>query len=108
MGYKVGDKVRVKENLLVEDVEKFRKVVNELADLYERKNNDYGNSTKKTFDKLGAVSIATRLNDKLNRFEQLAVFNKEQKVNDESIVDTLLDMASYAIQGAILIKEKGE
>lgn len=90
------------------DVEKFREKAESLTCLYEKKNNDYGNSTKKTFDKLGAVSIATRLNDKLNRFEQLAVFNKEQKVNDESVIDTLLDMASYAIQGAILIEGDGK
>lgn len=89
-------------------VRKFREKVDFLADLYERKNNDYGNSTKNTYDKYGIVSIATRLTDKLNRFDQLAVYNVSQKVNDESVKDTLLDLASYAIQAVILLEEEEE
>ena len=37
-----------------------------------------------------------RLGDKFNRFKTLSR-NKEQKVNDESIRDTLIDLANYAI-----------
>ena len=37
-----------------------------------------------------------RLGDKFNRFKTLSR-NEEQKVNDESIRDTLIDLANYAI-----------
>lgn len=37
-----------------------------------------------------------RLGDKFNRFKTLSR-NGDQKVNDESIRDTLIDLANYAI-----------
>lgn len=85
----------------------FKTLCNEISSMYERKNNDYGDSCHKTYEKLGMVSYAVMLNHKLNRFESLCVFNKEQKVNDESAKDTLLDMASYCIQAAMeLVNEQ--
>ena len=41
------------------------------------------------------VAPAVRLNDKLARFERL--MSAEAKVNDESIKDTLIDLAAYAL-----------
>ena len=40
-------------------------------------------------------AAAIRLSDKLNRFKSL--IKSEAQVKDESIEDTLLDMAAYAI-----------
>ena len=40
--------------------------------------------------------VRIRLGDKFNRFKTLSR-NEEQKVNDESIRDTLIDLANYAI-----------
>lgn len=80
--------------------EMFVDLCQELVDTYESKNHDYGDSSHKTYEKFGFVSYATRMNDKLNRFEQLCVFNADPKVN-ESARDTLMDLASYAIQAVI-------
>ena len=44
------------------------------------------------------------MTDKLNRFEQLAKPFTEQKCRDESIIDTLMDLANYAILTAIYFK----
>ena len=82
----------------------FEEICNDLISTYEAKNNDYGDSSNKTFKKFGYVAYATRMNDKMNRFEQLCVFNKERKVEDEKAYDTLLDLASYSIQCAIELK----
>ncbi len=38
-----------------------------------------------------------RLDDKLNRFKTLSRAGAEQQVSDESIKDTLLDLANYAV-----------
>ena len=62
---------------------------------YAAKNHDYGNSFDKSLDKFGIVASIVRMGDKMNRIESLT--NKEAKVNDESIKDTLLDLANYAI-----------
>lgn len=78
------------------DVEIFREIVNQMADTFEAKNNDYGNSTQDTYDKFGDVSFLTRLTDKLNRLTTLCT-GTEQKVKDESIDDTIIDLAVYAV-----------
>lgn len=84
----------------MDKVEQFRNIAEGLADLYERKNSDYGDSFGKTFQSLGIISAITRISDKYNRIVSLAT-NKEQKVKDEAIEDTLRDMASYCIMTLI-------
>ena len=75
--------------------------------LYERKNHDYGNSFSDTFEKLGAVSAVTRMYDKMNRIVSL-VSTKEQKVNDESLRDTLIDIANYAVMTIMELDKRKE
>ena len=73
-----------------------------LNETYESKNSDYGNSFGETFSKLGIVSAVTRISDKYNRLCSLATKgDEERKVKDESITDTLLDMANYCIMTVI-------
>lgn len=88
-------------------VEQFRNIADGLADLYERKNSDYGDSFGKTFQSLGIISAITRISDKYNRIVSLAT-NKEQKVKDEAIEDTLRDMASYCIMTLIELGMSGK
>ena len=85
--------------------DEFETITNKMHEVYLAKNHDYGQSFDKTWEKYGVTSLLIRLNDKFNRLESLA--KKEQKVGDESIQDTLLDLANYAILGLIqLQKEK--
>nr|WP_081466694.1 DUF1599 domain-containing protein [Peptoanaerobacter stomatis] len=71
--------------------------------IYRAKNNDYGDSFGETFKKLGLISAVTRISDKTNRLQSLCV-NKQQ-VKDESIKDTLMDLANYAIMTLIELEE---
>ena len=80
---------------LAGSVERFTEITNNMAKTYAAKNHDYGNSFDKSLDKFGIVASIVRMGDKMNRIESLT--NKEAKVNDESIKDTLLDLANYAI-----------
>lgn len=68
-----------------------------LNSIYEKKNHDYGDSFHKTFVEEGMAMARIRLDDKLNRFKTLSRKGAEQQVSDESIKDTLLDLANYAI-----------
>lgn len=81
---------------------------NQLHNTYIKKNHDYGDSFGKTFDTLGIISAATRITDKYNRFIELALHNNPQV--QESIEDTLMDMANYCLMTVIelLLKPKGE
>ena len=81
-------------------IEKHMNVCRELNKIYEAKNNDYGDSFHKSFLEYGIVMPCIRLEDKLNRLKSFAQ-NKEMKVNDESIIDTLLDLANYSIMSVI-------
>lgn len=51
----------------------------------------------------GLVGIAVRLFDKACRVRSLVLNNSKAKVKDESIKDTLLDLANYAEYGVCLI-----
>jgi len=72
-----------------------KNICNYLTETYESKNKDYGDSFSKQFQEYGLISSAIRLEDKLSRFKNL--IKNEAQVKDESIEDTLLDMANYAI-----------
>lgn len=71
-------------------------ICDEISELYARKNHDYGDSFHQTFVEEGMAMARIRLSDKLGRFKTLSR-GGEQKVNDESIRDTLIDLANYAI-----------
>ena len=86
---------------------KFKDITEEMNALYEQKNHDYGNSFSETFRKLGIISAATRMLDKMNRIVSL-VTKDQQKVNDESLRDTLIDIANYAVMTIIEIDKKKE
>ena len=79
--------------------ERHAEICGELNAIYRRKNADYGDSFGETFRKLGIISAVTRITDKVNRLQSLCVHPAQ--VQDESIRDTLYDLANYAIMTAI-------
>jgi len=79
-------------------------ICKELTELYARKNHDYGDSFHNTFEKWGLPMAAIRLEDKLQRFETL--IRAESHVKDESIRDTLIDLANYAIMTVMELDRK--
>lgn len=78
-------------------------IVKELNDVYRRKNADYGDSFGHQFAEYGEISAAIRLEDKLKRFKQL--IKNPAQVKDESKIDTLIDLANYAIMTVIEMEE---
>lgn len=88
-------------------VEQHRKICEELNKIYEQKNNDYGNSFGETFQKLGIISAVTRITDKYNRLCSFATKSEaDRMVKDESIEDTLLDMANYSIMCLLELRNR--
>ena len=74
-------------------------ICGELNEIYARKNHDYGDSFGKGYAEYGMVMAVIRLEDKLNRLKSL--IKAESLVKDESINDTLMDLANYAIMTVI-------
>jgi len=81
------------------NVDRFAAITKEMAEIYKNKNHDYGNSFDDTCDKFGIIAAVVRMYDKLNRLATLSK-NNENRVN-ESISDTLIDLANYAIMTVI-------
>ncbi|KOA86432.1 hypothetical protein ADU80_04870 [Clostridium botulinum] len=86
-------------------VEDHKDLCKELNALYELKNKKYGDSFGKTYKEYGPSMICIRLDDKLSRAKQL-LLKGEEGTEDESIRDTLIDLANYALMGIIELENK--
>lgn len=71
-----------------------------LTDIYKRKNHDYGDSFAKVREVVHN-SVLVRLMDKLERLKTLMGKGEPAQVMDESVDDTLMDMANYCIMELI-------
>lgn len=85
-------------------VDSFMDITTNMAKVYTAKNHDYGNSFDCSLNKFGLIAGLVRMGDKMNRLESL--INKKAMVKDESIRDTLLDLASYCIMTVMWLNKK--
>lgn len=88
-------------------VNKFVGVQDEQLDLFEKKHADYGRDNIMSGDAGDPVakteallSIYVRMQDKLNRLKRL--IDSIASVKDETVRDTLLDLANYATIGTVV------
>lgn len=86
-------------------IEEHKKLVDFVHDVYVRKNHDYGDSFDRSFKKYGIVAALVRMEDKWDRLENLAGGTK-QKVLDESIRDTCLDLANYCLMTVMELNQR--
>lgn len=84
-----------------------RMICDEINELYAKKNHDYGDSFAQSFREEGMAMVRIRLGDKFNRLKALTR-GGEQKVADESIRDTLIDLANYAIMTVLEMEGERE
>ena len=81
-----------------EEVKRFEELTYKMLNTFKKKRHDYGPTSSLTFDLFGPDSMSVRMFDKLIRYTNLAS-NLESlpAVEDESLIDTLLDLANYAL-----------
>lgn len=70
------------------------------------KNHDYGNSVEEQYNEYGLTSLLIRLDDKMKRLKNLQ--KQAEYLVEESVADTLLDIAGYAELGWILFTQNEE
>jgi hypothetical protein len=70
-------------------------ICKDLHDLYKKKNADYGNSFADIFAEVGMPYAYGHLAEKLSRIRSL--MNHPAAVKGESMRDSLVDLANYAI-----------
>lgn len=85
------------------DFEQFKEIVKEMTELFEKKNSNYGNSFSKLYDELGGISGLVPLYNKLHRATSLIKGNQN---NFESLEDTFIDLANYAIMNLIELRKR--
>jgi hypothetical protein len=86
------------------ELTRFEEILKEMAALHRKKNEAYGNSFSISVEKYGMIAALTRMSDKFNRIENLILNGAEE--NDESLRDSLLDMASYAVMSIVELERK--
>lgn len=86
------------------NVNRHAAICRDLTGLYEKKNHDYGGSFHRSFQEYGLIMPCIRLEDKLSRLKALAR-DPDRRVADESILDTLMDLANYAIMAIMELEE---
>lgn len=62
-----------------------------------KKNIAYGNSFDANVDKWGFVGATIRISDKVNRLNSLLRDKNDNMIEDESVVDTIMDILGYSI-----------
>ena len=88
-----------------DNVVKFNELATDMCKLYENKNNDYGDSFNISCTKYGPIAALTRMSDKFNRIETLILKKQEQRVEDEKLEDTLIDLANYAMMTVLWLRD---
>ena len=103
--FKTVTDIEVPIELVDDKVEAFTSIVKEMTELYAKKNHDYGNSFDESCDKIGTGYPLGRLLDKMNRL--IACMGKEDEMQvNESIEDTLKDLACYSVMTLSYLKRK--
>ena len=87
--------IQIEDELCTDEVVQFANEAKQCVELYSRKNHDYGNSFDKGMDNIGIAYGVGRIYDKMNRL--ITLTKKEAQIKDESIDDTLRDLACYSM-----------
>ena len=107
--YSEDEKIReqVKKMLSEGDTHKatFESVLDEMKELHAKKDKDYGSAFHKSFEEFGVTAGVVRLNDKMERVKSL-VKNGKAEIKDESLFDSLDDLACYAVMLYVELKNK--
>lgn len=83
-----------------------RDTLQKMGDTFSVKNKKYGNSFEISVDKYGMIAALTRISDKFNRIETL-ILNDDKGTDDETVIDTLIDMANYCVMTSVYMKNMG-
>ena len=82
----------------------FENIVKRLTELRAKKNSDYGDGFIKNYDRYGQRLIFFDLLRKWQRLENILLTEKETQVSDETIEDTLGDLAVMSINAMIWLQ----
>lgn len=91
---------------LDDEIEIHKMLCAEIHDMFKSKRADYGPTTEELLLRYGPVTMLTFLRTKLNRLDNLLLNSKTP--NNESVEDSIRDMANYCIIWLLEINKRGE
>ena len=89
----------------MDKVDKLEQLTKQLIETYKAKNKDYGDSFADSFKEFGITSAVVRMTDKMNRIKSLSK-KGDRQVKDESLIDSLKDLANYALMTVIELENE--
>ena len=101
------------ENDFPQSTAEFSSVIEEMYELFDKKQNDYGpgniamGTMLETEEeiRMSLMGIIVRMNDKINRLINLVV-KKNKKPENESVIDSFIDIGNYSVIARILLERK--
>lgn len=90
------------------NAQRHKEIIDRIHTTYVAKNKDYGNSATKTYKEFGPLSYAIRFTDKLERYKSLIAKDAKVMVSNESLLDTLMDLANYSIMAIMDITDDSD
>lgn len=90
---------------MVNNTIQHRMLCDDMHELYKIKNERYGNSFSELFDEFEMLYVLPRLIEKINRIKTLTV-NTDLDYDDESIRDSLMDLANYSLMTIMELDKK--
>lgn len=91
------DKVNVQQ-VVASTGTSFGDICASMIELHDKKNADYGDAFTKSMNIFGPTYLLSRLHDKLQRLINISLGAKV-RVTEETYLDTLMDLACYAVMG---------
>lgn len=79
---------------------RLKEIMNKNLEIYKKKNADYGNSFAEVYKELGFESGLVQIIHKVNRIKGIYK-NGKAEVEGESIRDSLIDLANYALMTVV-------
>ena len=84
----------------------FNAIAQDIMELHRKKNSDYGNAAHESYKEFGITSYVIRLSDKMRRLKHLTDPDTVQEIKEESVIDTLMDLAAYSIMAIESLKSE--
>jgi len=77
----------------------FKRLTDQMYSITQVKNNDYGSTEDPlaNFSEFGEFGFLVRMSDKWKRIKTALYEKRELAVKDETVEDTLLDLANYCV-----------
>ena len=88
----------------MDKIKRHKELCEQMNAVYTEKNKNYGDSFGLSVKKYGMIAALTRISDKFHRLEQL-ILTRSDGTKDESLIDTMLDMANYCLMTVMEIEE---